>query len=201
MHKGMMKQELGYDYTITADDQKRFTGTAWQSGHMRGRAKQDAIMIVVDDIRTGINTSGFCFWDIIILNADRKAHTILWAMTMDPTDEANYFVLASLVKMSPFVKDMVNVTISDIGLQVTVIDSVFPNVNLRAACVWQIIVIDFPKNLKNIYDYDACKKYVDSKLVHNTVCKEQWNDYLAHACRKWPTAAKHLHDMAAYRER
>ena len=24
---------------------------------------------------------------------------------------------------------------------------------------------------------------------------------MAHACRKWPTAAKHLHDMAAYRER
>ena len=88
MHKGLAKQERGYDYTITADDQKRFAGTAWQSGRMRGRARQDAIMIVVGDSRTGINTSGFCFWNIMILNADRKAHTILGAMTMDPTDDA-----------------------------------------------------------------------------------------------------------------
>ena len=28
MHKGLMKQERGYDYTITADDKKRFSGTA-----------------------------------------------------------------------------------------------------------------------------------------------------------------------------
>ena len=61
MNKGLAKQERGYDYTITADNQKRFIGTAWQSGHMCGRARQDAIMIVIDDSHTGINTSGFCF--------------------------------------------------------------------------------------------------------------------------------------------
>ena len=101
--------------------------------------------------------------------------------------------------MSPFVKYMVDVTMSDLGLVISVIDSVFPNVNLRAACTWHIMVTDFPKNLKHIYDYDACKNYAESKLVHNTVCKEQCNEYLAHACCKCPTAAKHLHGMAAYR--
>ena len=103
--------------------------------------------------------------------------------------------------MNPFVKYMVDVTMSDLGLVISVIDSVFPNVNLRAACTWHIMVTDFPKNLKHIYDYDTCKKYVDSKLVHNNFCKEQWNQDLSHACRKWPTASKHLQDMAAYKQR
>ena len=54
---------------------------------------------------------------------------------------------------------------SDLGLGVTAIKKSLPNVDMFAVCTWHIMVIDFPKNLKHIPDYDNCKNYVYEKLV------------------------------------
>ena len=62
---GMTNEVEGFDYRITTDSENRFTGTAWQTGRMRHRLKKYGAFIFLDDSRSGINTSGFCFWNIV----------------------------------------------------------------------------------------------------------------------------------------
>ena len=77
VHEGLTQQIEGYDYRLTTDSEHRFSGTSWQTGRMRARLIAKGIVIFADDSRSGINTSGFCFWNIMILNQDRKAFCVM----------------------------------------------------------------------------------------------------------------------------
>ena len=114
-HEGLKRQERGYDYRMTADDQNRFSGTAWQTGRMRARIRHSGKLAFLDDSRSGISTSGFCFWNIMILNQDRKSQTIMGAMTMCASQPAAYWVLTSMVAMAPHARNIIEATMSDLG--------------------------------------------------------------------------------------
>ena len=201
VHEGLSKQIKGYDYRMSTDCQKRFSATAWQTGRMRARLKAKGAVIFADDSRSGINTSGFCFWNIMILNQDRKAFCVMGAMTMDASNDAVEWILGSMVSMCPQASEVVQKTMSDLALGVSSIKKSLPNVDLCAVCTWHIMVIDFPKNLKHIPDYDNCKNYVYEKLVRNTVCKTEWDDHLTYCCRNWPAAAGYMQRLARCRDR
>ena len=112
---------------------------------MRARLIAKGIVIFADDSRSGINTSGFCFWNIMILNQDRKAFCVMGAMTMDASYFAVEWMLGSMVSMCPQAKNVVTKTMSDLGLGVTPIKKSLPNVDMFAVCTWHIMVTDFPK--------------------------------------------------------
>ena len=68
VHTGLSGQIKGYDYRITTDSERRFTGTAWQTGCMRSRLRRKGTFIFIDDSRSRISSCGFCFWNIVIVN-------------------------------------------------------------------------------------------------------------------------------------
>ncbi|EJK50572.1 hypothetical protein THAOC_30397, partial [Thalassiosira oceanica] len=83
LHRGLAQEEEGYDYRTATDSEGRFSGTAWRTGRMGGRLKNSGkAMLFMDDSRSGINTSGFCFWNLVIVDADGKVGVVLGAMTM-----------------------------------------------------------------------------------------------------------------------
>ena len=90
----------------------------------------------------------------MILNQDRKSHSVMGAMTMDPSDAAAYWVLCSLVSMCPPTIYIITKTISNLGLGMAPINDALLNVNLAATCTCHIMVIDFPKYLKHILAHD-----------------------------------------------
>ena len=53
LHRELKGRHLGYQYHVSADDQKRFNGTCWQTGRMRARAK-GADLLFLDSSRSGI---------------------------------------------------------------------------------------------------------------------------------------------------
>jgi len=69
------------------------------------------------------------------------------------------------------------------------------------ACTWHIMVIDFPKNLGHLPDYESVKAFVYSNLVYNTVDKHEWEEYLLQACRTWQKAAPYLNELALTKHR
>ena len=73
---------------------------------------------------------------------------------MDPIDATAYWVLSSLLSICPPAIDIITKTIYDMGLGMTPINNALPNVNIASACTWNIMVIDFPQNLKHIPAYD-----------------------------------------------
>ena len=105
------------------------------------------------------------------------------AMTMDPSNAAAYWVLRFLLSMCPPFIYIINKTMFDLALGMTLINNALTNFNLAAAHTWHIMVIDFPKNLKHILSYDSCKNYVYDHLVRNTVSKTEWEANMAHACK------------------
>ena len=102
---------------------------------------------------------------------------------MDPSNDSVYWDIISLVSMRPTAIYIITKTMSDLGLGITPINDVHPNVNLAAACTWHTMVIDFLKNLKQIPAYDSCKKYIYNCFVSNTVSKTEWEANLAHVCQ------------------
>ena len=72
------------------------------------------------------------------------------AMTMDPSDAAAYWVIIYLVYMCPPEIYIITKTMSNLVLGMTTINDALPNVNIAAACTWNIMVIIFLKNLKHI---------------------------------------------------
>ena len=100
------------------------------------------------------------------------------AMTMDPSYHTVGWALKYMVSMCPIAKEVVKETMSDLGIGITPIQEGLPNVHHFAACTWHIMTIDFPKNVKRIPGYDACKKHVYEKLVRNTVSKNEWDEHL-----------------------
>lgn len=115
VHKGLSSQIPGYDYRMTTDSENRFSGTAWQTGRMRKRLRDFGMMIFLDDSRSGINTAGFCFWNVVVVDHNGKIQTVMGAMTMSPTNEAVYWVLSSMVQMTPESADIVQCLMSDLG--------------------------------------------------------------------------------------
>lgn len=115
VHNGLRQQIEGYDFRITTDSENRFSGTAWQTGRMRERLKRYGVMIYIDDTRSGVNTSNFCFWNVVVTDHEGKTQTVMGAMTMCASHEAAEWVLKSLVSMSPFASETIKATMSDLG--------------------------------------------------------------------------------------
>lgn len=228
VHKGLSSQIPGYDYRMTTDSENRFSGTAWQTGRMRRRLRDSGMIIFLDDSRSGINTAGFCFWNVVVIDHNGKVQTVMGAMTMSPTNEAVYWVLSSMVQMTPEAADTVQCLMSDLGKKtflcavtfqcnctpnshsfhfllsgvgVEPVTRALPNIVFCGACTWHIMVIDFPKNVGHITDYESCKDFVYSKLVRNTVDKLEWENYLLDACQQWPATASYLQELAKTKER
>lgn len=115
VHSGLKEHSKGYDYRTTTDDQGRFSGTAWQSGRMRSRVRRHGRLIFIDDSRSNINTSGFCFWNVVVVDQDGKIGTGMGAMTMSNSDEAVKWIVQSLVSMCPEAAHVVEAMLSDFG--------------------------------------------------------------------------------------
>jgi len=112
---GLTNEVEGFDYRITTDSENRFSGAAWQTGRMRHRLKKYGVFIFLDDSRSGINTSGFCFWNVVIIDHDGKVQTVMGAMTMTASNEAVKWILSSMVSMCPEAETTVKGTMSDLG--------------------------------------------------------------------------------------
>ena len=116
LHRGLEQEEEGYDHRTATDSEGRFSGTAWRTGRMGGRLKKSGkAMLFMDDSRSGINTSGFCFWNLVIVDADGKVGVVLGAMTMSASAEAITWVLQCLKEMSGFDISGITVVMSDLG--------------------------------------------------------------------------------------
>ena len=115
VHKGLKYQVKGYDYRITTDSENRFSGTVWMTGRMRARLRRYGIFLFLDDSRSGINSSGFCFWNVVVINEEGKVYTVMGAMTMGASNEAVEWLLKMMVEMCPEVADICIGTMSDLG--------------------------------------------------------------------------------------
>jgi hypothetical protein len=115
LHSGLRCQVKGYDSRITTDSENRFSGTAWQTGRMRSRLRRHGRFIFVDDSRSGISSSGFCFWNVCIVDQDRKIQVVMGAMTMNPTNDSIQWIFASMVSMTPEAAEIVKGIMSDLG--------------------------------------------------------------------------------------
>ena len=87
----------GYDSGITTGSEMRFSGTAWQTGHMHCQLSCHGIFILVDDSRSGINTSGFFFWNVVIIDQDFKAHVVKGRMIMSAFNDTVYWLFILLL--------------------------------------------------------------------------------------------------------
>jgi len=115
VHNGLREHIDGYDFQMATDSENRFSGTAWQTGRMRARLEKHGVMIFLDDTRSGVNTSNFCFWNVMIVDHEGKTQTVMGAMTMGASYDAVKWVLDSLVSMSPFAATTIKATMSDLG--------------------------------------------------------------------------------------
>ena len=115
LHSGLRCQVKGYDSRITTDSENRFSGTACQTGRMRSRLRRHGRFIFVDDSRSGISSSGFCFWNVCIVDQDRKIQVVMGAMTMNPTNDSIQWIFASMVSMTPEAAEIVKGIMSDLG--------------------------------------------------------------------------------------
>ena len=115
VHNGLKRQVKGYDYQVATDSENRFTATGWQTGRMRNRMRRWGVLIFLDDSRSGINTSGFSFWNVMIVDHEYCPQVGMGAMTMSASNEAVHWILTSLIHMTPEVKELVEGMLSDLG--------------------------------------------------------------------------------------
>ena len=115
VHNGLREHIDGYDFRMATDTENRFSATAWQTGRMRARLEKHGVMIFLDDTRSGVNTSNFCFWNVMVVDHEGKTQTVMGAMTMCASYDAVKWVLNSLVSMSPFASTTIKATMSDLG--------------------------------------------------------------------------------------
>ncbi len=115
VHDGLRGQIKGYDSRTTTDSENRFAGTTWMTGRMRARLRVHGIVIFLDDSRSGINTSGFCFWHVVVCTNTRSGQVGAGSMTMCASDAAVHWVLTSVISMAPFAKEVIEKTITDLG--------------------------------------------------------------------------------------
>ena len=111
-------------------------GTSWQTGRMCAQLIAKGAIIFADDSHSDINTSGFCFWNIMILNQGRKVFCVMGTMTMDASYCAMELMLGSMVSMCPQAKNIFTKTISDISLGVAPIKAALPNVEMCTVCTY-----------------------------------------------------------------
>jgi hypothetical protein len=62
----------GFSYDIASDSEGRFSGTAWMSGRMRARLAKYGDVLFIDDTRSGVNSSGFSFRNVMIVNSEGR---------------------------------------------------------------------------------------------------------------------------------
>ena len=115
VHEGLKHQVKGRDYRITTDSEKRFSGTVWMTGRTRARLCRFGAFIFLDDSRSGINSSGFCFWNVVIVNEDGRVQTVMGAMAMGAINEAVEWSLKMTVEMCPEVVATCLGAMSDFG--------------------------------------------------------------------------------------
>lgn len=96
LHEGLKSTSPGYDYRIAKDNEGRFTGTAWQTGRMRGRLAKHGDVLWIDDTRSGVNSSGFAFWNIMIFDSEGKVKFGMGAMTISSEDSAVKWIFQAL---------------------------------------------------------------------------------------------------------
>jgi hypothetical protein len=158
------------------------------SGTMRARLAKFGDVLFLDDTRSGVTSSGFSFWNVMVVNSEGKILYGMGAMTMTHGDDTVAWVLKSLVSMCTRIQMIAKTTLSDLGEYPNTVKVSFdtpsvmkwlPQVTFCGACTWHIMAIDFPKNLKSIKDYEGCKRFVKSNLVENTVDKSAWESLLA----------------------
>ena len=83
---------------------------------MHARLLRHGKFIFIDDSRSGINSSAFCFWNLCCIDQDRKVQSVMGAMTMNPTNESVEWVLSSLVSMTPEAALIVKGMMADLGM-------------------------------------------------------------------------------------
>ncbi|KAL7532284.1 hypothetical protein ACHAXR_004536, partial [Thalassiosira sp. AJA248-18] len=201
VHRGLRSEVKGYDSRTTTDSENRFSGTAWQTGRMRARCRTKGVLHFLDDSRSGISTSGFCFWNFVIVDQDGKVEMTMGGMTMSPSNDAVRWLCSSLVSMCPEAADVVEAIMSDMGVKEEPVSTILPNVTFFGGCTWHMMTVDFPRNLSHITEYERVKTFVYDNLVHNTVSKAAWEIYLMDACRQWPEAASYLQVIARNKHR
>jgi hypothetical protein len=72
LFRGLQDVFPGFDFDIATDTQGRFTGTAWMSGRMRARLAKFGDVLFLDDTRSGVTSSGFSFWNVMVVNSEGK---------------------------------------------------------------------------------------------------------------------------------
>jgi hypothetical protein len=112
---GLKAVSPGFDFDIATDTEGRFTGTAWMSGRMRARLAKFGDVLFIDDTRSGITSSGFSFWNVMVVNCEGKILYGMGAMTMTHGDDAVDWVLKSLVNIFPGIQSVAKTTMSDLG--------------------------------------------------------------------------------------
>ena len=79
--------------------------------------------------------------------------------------------------------------------------SVLSNCKYIGACAWHIVAIDLTNALKNIHDYQACKKFFVDKLVNSKTCQNKWEEHFRVACQTWPAASEYLNELYGVKQR
>ena len=175
VHKGLKHQVKGHDYRITTDSENRFSGTAWMTGRMRARLRRCGVFIFLDDSRSGINSSGFCFWNAVTINEDGRVQTVMGAMTMGASNEAVEWLLKMMVEMCPEVDATCLGTMSDLGKfrwrQCHVSNSIIWHPNAHGLCLYHACCCRCARR--------ACKK-------STTKCEVLWCLCVAHDDNRLP---------------
>ena len=97
----------------------RFTGTSWQTGRMRSRLRHHGRFMFIDDSRSGINTSEFCFWNVVVVDQDFKQQVAMGAMTMHVSNETVSWILSSMISMASDMEHLIKGMMSDLGESLT----------------------------------------------------------------------------------
>jgi hypothetical protein len=97
LYKGLEAVSPGFSYDIAIDSEGRFTGTALMSGRMRARLAKYGDVLFIDDTRSGVTSSGFSFWNVMVVNSEGKIlYAGMGAVTMTHDDNAVDWLLKSL---------------------------------------------------------------------------------------------------------
>ena len=74
---GLKLQQHGFDFRLSTDSEGHFSAVSWQTGRMRARARMHGFVLFIDVSKSGISTTGMCFWHIVIANKSNKELTVL----------------------------------------------------------------------------------------------------------------------------
>ena len=72
-------------------------------------------VLFIDDTRSGVSSSGFAFWNVIVVDEEGKAKYGMGAMTMTTDDGAVEWILKTLATLCPPISNIIRSTMSDLG--------------------------------------------------------------------------------------